>query len=208
MRLVLATVTLTLLLAPAADAKAKSCTRGGAKLEAAAGNARVVSRKLKLRMNETRRVSLMACWASTGKRKQMLVEQDVGEDLITRVRIEMVDERYAGLDVEFEGGASESTTAAVWDAKTRKRLHTSKRCDEFDQVDFSGPEDVEFLPKGGLAFSCGALWLFRRASSKAPTQLETAGVRQIGSSQHAFGQSNLLYWTLDDGTTKSLDIGI
>jgi hypothetical protein len=208
MRYALATLALSLLLAPAADAKAKSCTRGGAKLEAAAGNARVVSRELKLRRQETRRVALLACWAPTGTRKRMLVEQDVGEDLITRVRIELVDDRYVGLDVEFEGGASESTTAAVWDAKTRKRLHTSKRCDEFDQGDFSGPEDVEFLPKGGLAFSCGALWLFRRGTTKTPQELETAGVRQVGSSQHAFGQSNLLYWTMDDGTTKSLDIGL
>jgi hypothetical protein len=208
MRTLLAALALTLLIAPAAQAKTPSCTRDGARFEAGAGKVRVVSKPLKLRMNETRREALLVCWTPTGKRKQMLVEQDVGEDLITRVRIEIVDERYVGLDVEFEGGASESTTAALWDAKKRKRLHTSKRCDQVDQVDFSGPEDVEFLPKGGLAFSCGPLWLFRRASTNTPTQLETAGVRQIGSSQHAFGQSNLLYWTLDDGTTKSLDIGI
>src|SRR4051794_14192544 len=153
MRYALATLALTLLLAPAAEAKAKSCTRDGATLEAAAGKVRVVSRKLKLRMNETRREALLVCWTSTGDRKRMLIEQDVGEDLITRVRIVINDERYVGLDVEFEGGASESTTAAVWDAKKQKKLHTSKRCDQVDQGDFSGPEDAEFLPKGGLAFS-------------------------------------------------------
>jgi hypothetical protein len=209
MRYLAATLLALAIAAPAAQAATpKSCTRDGAKLEAAAGKVRVVSRKLKLRMNETRRQALLACWTSTGKRKQMLVEQDVGEDLITRVDIHIVDARYVGLDVEFEGGASESTTAAVWDAKTRKRLHTSKRCDQLDQIDFSGPEDVEFLPHGGLAFSCGPLWLFKRAKTAAPTQLETANVRQIGSSTHAFGQSNLLYWTLDDGTIKSLDLGV
>jgi hypothetical protein len=208
MRYLAATILAFALLAPAAQAKSKSCTRGDVGLEAASGKVRVVSRPLKLRMQETRRVALLACWTTTGKRRRIFEEQDVGEDLITRTRIEIVDERYIGIEAEFEGGASESTTAQVWDAKTRKKLHTSKRCDQLDQGDFSGPDDVEFLPHGGLAFSCGPLWLFKRAGTKAPTQLETANVRQIGLSAHAFGQDNVLYWTLNDGTLKSLSLGI
>jgi hypothetical protein len=196
--------------APVASAKSKSCTRGGAKLEAAAGKVRVVSRPLKLRMQETRREALMACWTSTGRRKTILVEQDVGLDLITRTKIEIVDDRYVGLDVDFEGGASESTTAAVWDAKTRKRVHTSHRCDIVDRGDFSGPDDVEFLPHGGLAFSCGKLLLFKRAKTATAQQLEpaSADVKQIGLSVGAHGFSTVLYWTLGDDTIKSLDLGV
>ena len=51
---------------------------------------------------------------------------------------------------------SESTTAAVWDAKKRKRLHTAKNCDD-NQTDFGGPDDVVFLPRG-------AAWRSRAAS--------------------------------------------
>ncbi len=67
-------------------------------------------------------------------------------------------------------------TAAVFDARKAKRLHSSSpRCDA-DDDDFRGPDDVVFLPKGGMAFACGPLWLFRtgepedrdRSSSRPP----------------------------------------
>lgn len=195
------------LFAPVAEARSKSCTRGGATLEAADGNVRIVRRELKLRMQETRREAVMACWAPTGRRRTVIVEQDVGLDLITRTDLEIVDGRYVGVVADFEGGVSESVSAAVWDARTRKRLHTAKACDD-NEADFGGPEDVVFLPRGGMAFACGRLLLFRRGSTKTAQQLEPpeADVRQLGLSLRARGFGPRLYWTLGDGTLKALDL--
>ena len=69
-------------------------------------------------------------------------------------------------------------TAAVFDARKAKRLHSSSpRCDA-DDDDFRGPDDVVFLPKGGMAFTCGPLWLFKTGAQKTATQLEPAARRR------------------------------
>ena len=99
-------------------------------------------------------------------------------------------------------------TAAVFDARTAKRLHSSSpRCDA-DDDDFRGPDDVVFLPKGGMAFTCGPLWLFRTAGQKTATQLEpaAAGARSLGLAYGSDSFIDRLYWTLGDGSIKSLDL--
>ncbi len=197
-----------LLPAAVADAKPPSCTRGGATLEQASGSVRVVRRGLKTNgVNETRRDGLSACWAPTGKRFRIATERDFGDDLRSSTRIEIVDERYVGVVLTGEGGVSIGVTASVFDARKAKGLHRSRKCDA-DDDDFRGPDDVVFLPKGGMAFACGPLWLFRTASQKAPTLLEPAGsgARSLGLSDGSDSFVDRLHWTLGDGTIKSLDL--
>jgi hypothetical protein len=157
-RLIPAALIATLLIpAAAADAKAPSCTRGGATLEEASGNVRVVRRELKTQSaQETRREGLSACWAPTGKRFRIATERDFGDDLRSSTRVEIVDERYVGVVLTGEGGVSIGVNASVFDARKAKRLHSSSpRCDT-DDDDFRGPDDVAFLPKGGMACRCGS----------------------------------------------------
>jgi len=199
------------LLIPAAtaDAKPPSCTRDGASLEAASGKVRVVRRTLKTQSaQETRREGLSACWAPTGKRFRIATEQDFGDDLRSRTRVEIVAGRYVGVVLTGEGGVSIGVTASVFDARRAKRLHRSTACDA-DDDDFRGPDDVVFLPRGGMAFACGALYLFRSASTATPQQLEpeTARARSLALSSHSDSFIDRLYWTLGDGTIKSLDLG-
>jgi hypothetical protein len=203
-----ALVAVLLLPAAAADAKPPSCTRGGATLEAASGHVRVVRRELKTQSaQETRREGLSACWAPTGKRFRIATEQDFGDDLRSRTRVEIVDERYVGVVLTGEGGVSIGVTASVFDARKAKRLHRSTKCD-VDDDDFRGPDDVAFLPKGGMAFACGPLWLFRTAAQKTPAQLEPAGsgARSLGLAGGSDSFVDRLYWTLGDGTIRSLDL--
>jgi hypothetical protein len=210
-RRILPAVLLTALLIPAAaaDAKAPACTRGGATLEEASGNVRVVRRELKTNgVNETRRDGLSACWAPTGKRFRIATERDFGDDLRSSTRIEIVDERYVGVVLTGEGGVSIGVTASVFDARKAKRLHSSSpKCDA-DDDDFRGPDDAVFLPKGGMAFTCGPLWLFRNASQKTATQLEpaVAGARSLGLAHGSDSFIDRLYWSLGDGTLRSLDL--
>jgi hypothetical protein len=207
-RLLLAALAAALLLPAAAEAK-PACTRGGATLEASSGNVRVVRRQLKTQSaSETRREALLACWAPTGKRKRVVLEQDFGEDLISRTSVEIVDERYVGIVETGEGGVSIGVVATVWDARKFKRIHTSAiRC-RHDDDDFKGPDDVAFLPRGGMAFTCGPLWMFRSAGQKVATMLEpaSAGAKQLGVADRADGFFDRLYWTLADGTVKALDV--
>jgi hypothetical protein len=202
---------LAALLLPAAiaDAKPPSCTRGGATLEQASGKVRVVRRALKTQSaQETRREGLSACWAPTGKRFRIATEQDFGDDLRSSTRVEIVDERYAGVVLTGEGGVSIGVRASIFDARKAQRLHSSSpRCDAADD-DFRGPDDVVFLPKGGMAFTCGPLWFFADAGQKTPTQLEpaTAGARSLALSYVSDSFIDRLYWTLSDGTIRSRDL--
>jgi len=119
-----------LLPAAAADAKAPSCTRDGFSLEQASGKVRIVTKTLKTNgVNETRREAVSACWTGTGKRFRIATERDFGDDLRSSTRVEIVDERYVGVVETGEGGVSIGVTAAIFDARKAKRLHTStNRC--------------------------------------------------------------------------------
>ena len=194
--------------AGAADAKAPSCTRGGATLEQADGKVRIVRREFKTSGQETRREGVSACWAPTGKRFRIATERDFGDDLRTRTRIEIVDERYVGVVETGEGGVSIGVVASIFDARKAKRLHSSSpRCDA-DNDDFRGPDDAVFLPNGGMAFTCGPLWFFKTGAQKKATQLEpaTAGARSLGLAYGSDSFIDRFYWTLGDGSIKSLDL--
>ena len=209
-RLISAALFAALLLpAAAADARAPSCTRDGFRLEQATGKVRIVTKNLKTNgVNETRREAVSACWTATGKRFRIATERDFGDDLHSSTRVEIVDERYVGIVETGEGGVSIGVTAAVFDARKAKRLHsTSPKCDAGTD-DFVGPDDVVFLPKGGMAFTCGPLWFFRNAAQQSATQLEPAAAnpRSLGLAHGSDSFSDVLYWTLADGTTKSLTL--
>ena len=208
-RLLLAALVAPLLLPSAAQAKPPSCTRGGATLEEASGKVRVVRIVRKTQSaQETRREALLSCWTATGKRKQIALEQDFGEDLISHTDLQIVDQRYVGVYEVGIGGVSIGAVASVWDARKRTRVHSSANRCKNDDDDFKGPDDVAFLPRGGLAFTCGPLWLFKNAKAKTATMLEpaNAGARQLGVSTRADGVFDRLYWTLSDGTIKALDV--
>ena len=199
-----------LLPAAAADAGAPSCTRDGFRLEQASGKVRIVTKNLKTNgVNETRREAVSACWTSTGKRFRIATERDFGDDLRTSTRVEIVDERYVGVVETGEGGVSIGVTAAVFDARRAKRLHSSSHRCAADDDDFRGPDDAVFLPKGGMAFTCGPLWFFRNAAQQSATQLEpsAANPRSLGLAHGSDSFIDRLYWTLGDGTLRSLDLG-
>lgn len=188
---------------------APSCSRGGAKLLAASARVRVVALKQKPKNSESRRDRILGCRILTGRRFEMFFARDFGLDLIERDTIEIVQDRYIGVIRDFEGGASESRTAATYDTFTRKKLRTSAPCDSVDTGDFSGVEDAAFLPRGGLAYTCGKL---RISDALGDRQLEPPGtdVRNLAASFHTRGFNSRLYWVVVAGdvvTPKQLDLG-
>ena len=189
----------------AAQAVPKSCQRDGAKLLAASGSARVVSVKEKAQSSETRRERVYGCWTPTGRRFTLFLQRDFGLDLIERADIEIVDGRYIGIIRSFEGGVSESRTAATWDAQKHVAVRNSKPCDNVSAGDFSGVEDAAFFTGGGLAYSCnGGL---RLSDGKGDRELEPHGAKvahlAVSGNNRGFGPR--LYWTA--GTTaKFLDL--
>lgn len=186
-----------LAVASPAQAAPKSCQREGATLLAASGNARVVSVKEKAQNSETRRVRLYGCWTSTGRRFTLFLQRDFGLDLMERAHIEIVDGRYIGIIRDFEGGASESQTAATWDASKHVAVRNSKPCDEVSTGDFGGIDDAVFYRGGGLAYSCNGN--LRLSDHKGDRELEPQGakVTQLAVSGNAHNFGERLYYTQD-----------
>jgi hypothetical protein len=194
--------------ASAAEA-APNCSRGGGKVVAASAKVRVIAIPNKPKNQESRRDHILGCRVATGKRFELFFARDFGLDLIERDDYEIVDERYIGVIRDFEGGVSESRTAATYDTFTRKKLRNSGPCDSVDTGDFSGVEDAAFLPRGGLAYACGRL---RISDSKGDRELEPPGteVRNLAVSFNTRGFNSRLYWVVVTGNVaqeKSLDLG-
>jgi hypothetical protein len=188
---------------------APSCSRGGGKVVAASAKVRVISIANKPHGQESRRDHIFGCRVATGKRFELFFARDFGLDLIERDDYEIVQERYIGVIRDFEGGVSESRTAATYDTFIRTKLRTSEPCDNIDTGDFSGVEDAAFLPRGGLAYACGRL---RISDSKGDRELEPPGtdVRNLAVSFNTRGFNSRLYWIVVAGavtTAKSLDLG-
>jgi hypothetical protein len=197
-----------LISASPADA-APSCSRGGATILAASAKTRVVSIRNRPRNQETRRHHVFGCRVPTGRRFELFYSRDFGLDLIERDRFTIVEDRYIGALRTFEGGVSESRTATVYDAFTRRKLRDGGPCSQVDQGDFSGVDDAVFLPRGGLAYACGRL---RIADAQGDRQLEPPGtdVRHLAVSLNSRGFHSRLYWTVFVGptqTAKALDLG-
>jgi hypothetical protein len=198
-----------LALSAAAAEAAPNCSRGGGKVVAASAKVRVIAIPNKPKNQESRRDHILGCRVTTGKRFELFFARDFGLDLIERDDYEIVEERYIGVIRDFEGGVSESRTAATYDTFTRKKLRNSGPCDSVDTGDFSGVEDAAFLPRGGLAYACGRL---RISDSKGDRELEPPGtdVRNLAVSFNTRGFNSRLYWVVVAGnvtTTKSLDLG-
>ena len=189
-----------------AHAAAKSCTREGAKLLAASGNARVVAVKEKPQNSETRRDRVYGCWTTTGRRFTMFQSRDFGLDSIERDRFEIVDGRYIGVIRHFEGGASESRTAGTWDARGRKAVFNTKPCDNVNAGDFTGVVDAVFFRNGGIAYTCQGQ--SHIVDGKGDRALEPNGTNvtnlAVASNSHWFGP--VLYYTVNDTTPKSLKL--
>jgi hypothetical protein len=210
-RLCLTTTTTLAVLALSTSAAeaAPNCSRGGGKVVAASAKVRVIAIPNKPKNQESRRDHILGCRVATGKRFELFFARDFGLDLIERDDYEIVDERYIGVIRDFEGGVSESRTAATYDTFTRKKLRNSGPCDSVDTGDFSGVEDAAFLPRGGLAYACGRL---RISDSKGDRELEPPGtdVRNLAVSFNTRGFNSRLYWVVVTGNVaqeKSLDLG-
>jgi hypothetical protein len=205
-----ATTSLAVLALSASAAEAApNCSRGGGKVVAASAKVRVIAIPNKPKNQESRRDQILGCRVATGKRFELFFARDFGLDLIERDEYEIVDERYIGVIRDFEGGVSESRTAATYDTFTRKKLRNSGPCDSVDTGDFSGVEDAAFLPRGGLAYACGRL---RISDSKGDRELEPPGtdVRNLAVSFNTRGFNSRLYWVVVTGNValeKSLDLG-
>jgi hypothetical protein len=205
-----ATTTLAVLALSASAAEAApNCSRGGGKVVAASAKVRVIAITNKPKNQESRRDHILGCRVATGKRFELFFARDFGLDLIERDDYEIVDERYIGVIRDFEGGVSESRTAATYDTFTRKKLRNSGPCDSVDTGDFSGVEDAAFLPRGGLAYACGRL---RISDSKGDRELEPPGtdVRNLAVSFNTRGFNSRMYWVVVTGNVaqeKSLDLG-
>ena len=199
-------ISIIVLLAVAAPVQAapKSCQREGGKLLAGSGSARVVAVRERAQNSETRRDRIYGCWTSTGRRFTLFHQRDFGLDLIERADIEIVGGRYIGIIRHFEGGVSESRTAATWDAQRHRMVHDSKPCDGVSSGDFSGVEDAAFFRNGGIAYACGRL---RIVDNRGDRKLEPAGAQvrhlAVAANTHGFGER--LYWTAND-LAKSLDL--
>ena len=202
---VLTSLTLLAVAAPA-NAAAPSCTRDGAKLLAAGGSVRVVSVKEKAQNSETRRDRIYGCWTSSGRRFTLFQSRDFGLDSIERDHYEILDGRYIGAIREFEGGVSESRTAATWDAQKHVAVRNTKPCDEVSSGDFYGVEDAVFFHGGGIAYTC---WKQSRiVDGKGDRVLEPNGTRvsQLAVSSNAHGFGERLYYTVNDTTLKTLPL--
>ena len=204
-----ATALAALAVSAAAAQAAPNCSRGGGKVVAASAKVRVIAIANEPKNQESRRDHILGCRVATGKRFELFFARDFGLDLIERDDYEIVEERYIGVLRDFEGGVSESRTAATYDTFTRKKLRNSGPCDSVDTGDFSGVEDAVFLPRGGLAYACGRL---RISDSKGDRELEPPGtdVRHLAVSFNTRGFNSRLYWVVVAGnvtTAKSLDLG-
>lgn len=192
---------------PLASAKRKppSCYRGGATLVAADGNARVVRVKHKPPKGATSNDFLLSCWAPTGRRGKILTEREFGDDLRVQTQIEIVDGRWVGAYIDFLGGVTESTKALVYDARNHRTVHDSRACD-VERGDFTGVDDVAFLPSGGMAFACSRLLMFKDAGSATTQDLEPVGtfVLNLAVAHQHRGFGPRLYWTVEVGQTQTV----
>jgi hypothetical protein len=207
-RLLPAAPLLALLVLAAPAHAAPSCTRDGANLLAAAPGLRVVSWAEKHGRGETRHDRVLGCLTSNGKRFTLFASVDHGLDEIQHDAFTLVGGRFVGVFTEFEGGVSESFTAATYDVKLRKRLHDTSACDSFDDGVVSGVRDAVFFKSGGIAYSCGQL---RIADGHGDRQLEPAGTDVSDLAVASGGTENgpRLYWTVTVAnvqTLKSLDL--
>ena len=206
---VIAGATAALGLAAAQAGAAPSCSRGGGTILAASERTRVVSIPNRPRNAETRRDHILGCRVPTGRRFELFYSRSFGLDLIEHDTFEIVEDRWIGALRTFEGGVSESRTAATYDTFTRTKLRDSGPCDNVDTGDFSGVEDAAFLSRGGLAYACGRLRISDRLGDR---QLEPPGsdVRQLGVSRNTRGFNSRLYWVVVTGGVaqpRSLDLG-
>src|SRR5262249_38081155 len=102
-----------LALSSTASAAAPGCSRGGGKGVAATAKVRVIAIANKPKNQETRRDHIFGCRVASGKRFELFFARDFGLDLIEHDTYEIVQERYIGVLRDFEGGVSESRTAAT-----------------------------------------------------------------------------------------------
>jgi hypothetical protein len=193
-------------LAAAVAVAAPSCGRGGGRVLAVSATTRVIAIAQRPRGGETRRERIFACRVPTGQRFALsyAVRLPVGmgeEDNSFTI----VGDRYIGVIRSFGGFEVGRTSAAVYDARTASKLHDTGRCSTHNlapgaAASITGIVDAVFLPRGGLAYSCGRL---RIADTRGDRQLEPPGtdVRALAVAH----DRPRLYWTVvaPNGTTQA-----
>src|SRR3954453_320069 len=157
-----------------APAKSRNCLRGGAQLVSVNGSAAktvVVRRVIRPHWYDFR-ADLMACWRPSGRRVVIRREYRRGLDSGERNRVTIVGRRYVGVRTShycdpcgsWRGKLVEGGTwgrAAVWDARTGRRLHRSVGCHRYESsgVIVGGVEEVVFLRRGGMGDGSAGLRL-------------------------------------------------
>ena len=171
-----------------AQARVRECARGGATLVAASETVRIVRVAQRRDTLETQRDKLLGCRTTNGRRFRLGMEIDQPDDFFQRWSFQIVDDRYIGAVLDESGAASDFRSAAVWDSRTRRRLHTTSGCKSEP-----GAHEVVFLPDGGMAYSCDALYLAdsdgRRQLEPGPSLARNLAV-SIGLLEYR------LYWTV------------
>jgi hypothetical protein len=170
-------------LAPAA-ATSGGCLRGGAELVLAAGHVRVVA----LPGGAAKRVQrLYACWTRTGRRFALSPAAGVGSNRVQST-VHIVGD-HVGSIVWTET----RSVAALWDARTGRKLHDSRRCPV--SATARGVGEAVFLSGGAMAYSCREL---RLADADGDRQLVPAGgaVNRLAVSVDTGGPGGppVLYW--------------
>ena len=146
------------LLPASADARGRKCTRGGAKLVAASGTVRIVRVKLQAEPGQ-RYEKLLGCRTTNGRRFTLLYESEIPDELYTGTSFTVVGDRYIGAISRFSGAVRDGASAMVWDARTRRLIHTShSNCRP--SSDSYGIFEAVFLPGGAMAYRCDQAGLF------------------------------------------------
>jgi hypothetical protein len=180
-----------------ARAAARSCTRGGATTVAAEDGESVVAVKATPK-GDYLTDRLYACAGSTGRRVYLFSSTRRDSERPEYDTYTFIDDRHVGVTASISFGIGSTYTAAVYDLRSGKRTHTTGPCDQYQLSDTaSGPDEVVFLPRGGIAYSCGTL---RIADAQGDRELEPAG---SAVSHLAYGNGRL-YWTLTAGGTETL----
>ena len=172
-----------------ADGRNRNCLRGGATQVAASETVRVVRVSQRRDKFETKRDRLLGCRTSNGRRFLLRVEVDQPDDFFQSSSFQIIEDRFIGAIFDETGAISEYRSAAVWDSRSRRRLRTSSGC-----ASNPGVHEVAFLPLGGLAYSCDALYL---ANAGGQRQLEpaTSIAHDLAAAVTTF--TYRLYWSVD-----------
>ena len=176
--------------APDAEARRRSCLRGGAELVTGTKSVRVVRIAGRPDPRATF-ATLYGCRVSDGRRFKIGIEYgerdfDVGNSTTAQI----VDDRYIGVVTKWWTDEAWGEQAEVWDARRAVRVRQLEEC---------GGLRVVFMSGGAVAYACdGRLQLVAASGTR---ELDAAGVAELAASWTPSGGWTL-FWLRWDPTGK------